>query len=41
MLAFIEFFFYQNWFINKFARKKKAKISESHSHRVTEFFSKI
>ena len=36
MLAFIEFFFYQNRFINEYARKKKAKISESRSHGVTE-----
>ena len=31
MLAFI---FYQNQFINKYARKKKAKISESRSFLV-------
>ena len=33
MLAFIEFFI-QIWFINKYARKKKAKILESHSFLV-------
>jgi hypothetical protein len=41
--------FDQNWFINEYARKKKAKISESRSPRVTEsrspgvpeFFSEI
>ena len=33
MLAFI-FFFYQNRFINEYAKKKKAKISESQSHAV-------
>ena len=30
------FFFYQNWFINEFARKIKAKIPEFHSIR--DFF---
>ena len=30
------FSFYQNQFINEYARKKKAEISESRSHRVTE-----
>ena len=33
--------FYQNQFINEYARKKKAKISESRSQGVTEFFSEI
>ena len=33
--------FYQNRFINKYVRKKKAKIQESQSPRVTDFFSKI
>ena len=33
MLAFIEFV-YQNWFINKYARKEKAKIMEPRSPRV-------
>ena len=28
---------YQNWFINKYARKKKAKISESQSHEVFQW----
>ena len=38
ILRFIHrFFFYQNRFINEYARKKKAKFSESKSHRVTEF----
>ena len=32
---------YQNRFINKYARKKKATISESWSLRVMEFFSEI
>ena len=36
MLAFTNFFFYQNWFINESAKKEKAKISESRSHEVTE-----
>ena len=30
--------FYQNRFINEYGRKKKAKISESRSHGITEFF---
>ena len=30
--------FYQDWFINEYARKKKAKISEFQSHGVAEFF---
>ena len=30
--------FYQKWFINEYARKKKAKISGSQSSGVTEFF---
>ena len=30
--------FYQNQFINKYARKKKGKILESQSPGVTEFF---
>ena len=29
MLAFIEFFFYQNQFINKYAKRQEAKISKS------------
>ena len=33
--------FYQNRFINECARKKKAKIPESRSPGVTEFFSEI
>ena len=33
--------FYQNRFINENARKKKAKISESQSLGVPEFFSEI
>ena len=33
--------FHQNQFINKYVRKKKAKISESRRPRVTEFFSEI
>ena len=32
---------YQNRFINEYARKKKAKISEFQSPGVTEFFSEI
>ena len=32
---------YQNRFMNEYARKKKAKISESRSHGITEFFSEI
>ena len=35
----IKYKFDQNWLINKYARKKKAKISESRSPRV--FFSEI
>ena len=34
MLAFLEFF-YQDRFINEFARKKKAKISETQIHGVS------
>ena len=32
---------FQDRFINEYARKKKAKISESQNHEVTEFFSEI
>ena len=31
--------FYQNRFVNEYARKKKAKISESRSPGITEMFS--
>ena len=33
--------FYQNQFINEYARKKKAKISWSRGNGITEFFSEI
>ena len=32
MLAFIDFFFYQNQLINEYARNEKAKIPESLSY---------
>ena len=40
MLAFIEIF-YQNRFINKFARKEKAKFPESQSLTVSGFSCEI